>query len=381
MAKADVQPRGPAEPEEPRRPEEHIERAIARLYRFLGRNRWTRFPWAVVQTFSQAQGALLSGSMAYYTFLSLLPLLMVAGFVLGTLANRNQAMQQAVLTAVAQIFPGVSGQEILDQLIGARVAFGLFGLASLAYAGSGFIGAMTACMNRMWGVESGRNPVGQKGLNLLIVMLLTCVLLGSVGVTLWVVATARAALGEQANPFVEGLEQLSSPISTLIVLLLLYRLLPARKHSLLSQLPGAVFGALGFEALKWVFRLWADNSAGIAALPRSLVSVVLLLVWLGFFGQLILYGAAINVVISRRRSIWPGTRVPQLGPPAAGLAGASGSIAEAGLCTFILGLELGRFRAAVVKFDTSDQEARQPNNGPPRQCVSTGASMWRRPCR
>jgi membrane protein len=301
MAKADVQPRGPAEPEEPRRPEEHIERAIARMYRFLGRNRWTRFPWAVVQTFSQAQGALLSGSMAYYTFLSLLPLLMVAGFVLGTLANRNQAMQQAVLTAVAQIFPGVSGEEILDQLIGARVAFGLFGLASLAYAGSGFIGAMTACMNRMWGVESGRNPVGQKGLNLLIVMLLTCVLLGSVGVTLWVVATARAALGEQANPFVEGLEQLSSPISTLIVLLLLYRLLPARKHSLLSQLPGAVFGALGFEALKWVFRLWADNSAGIAALPRSLVSVVLLLVWLGFFGQLLLYGAAINVVRARQQ--------------------------------------------------------------------------------
>jgi len=116
-----------------------------------------------------------------------------------------------------------------------------------------------------------------------------------------VVATARAALGEQANPFVEGLEQLSSPMSTLVVVLLLYRLLPARKHSLLSQLPGAVFGALGFEVLKWVFRLWADNSAGIAALPRSLVSVVLLLVWLGFFGQLILYGAAINVVRDRQR--------------------------------------------------------------------------------
>ena len=37
-----------------------------RLYRFLADNRWTRFPWAVVQTFSKAEGA-LSGSMAYYT--------------------------------------------------------------------------------------------------------------------------------------------------------------------------------------------------------------------------------------------------------------------------------------------------------------------------
>ena len=46
MAKADA---------EPRSPEIHIEQAIGRLYRFLAGNRWTRFPWAVVQTFSRAE--------------------------------------------------------------------------------------------------------------------------------------------------------------------------------------------------------------------------------------------------------------------------------------------------------------------------------------
>ena len=310
MARADVQPRGPSEPREPREPgeprrprgpEARIERAIARMYRFLGRNRWTRFPWAVIQTFSRAQGALLSGSMAYYTFLSLLPLLMVAGFVLGTIANRNAAVQEAMLAAAAQIFPGISSREILDQLIGARVAFGVFGLASLAYAGSGFVGALTACMNRMWRVESGRNPIGQKALNLLVVMLLSLVLLASVGITIWVASTARQVLRDQSGVIVDVLEQVASPLSMLLVLLLLYRLLPARTLSWPGQLPGAVFGAIGFEVLKRAFRLWADNSAGIAALPRSLVSVVLLLVWLGFFGQLVLYGAALNVVADRKR--------------------------------------------------------------------------------
>jgi uncharacterized BrkB/YihY/UPF0761 family membrane protein len=85
------------------------------------------------------------------------------------------------------------------------------------------------------------------------------------------------------------------------VLLLLYRLLPARRHSWLSQVPGAVFGGVGFYLLKRGFDFWASHSAGIGALPRSLVSVTLLLVWLGFFGQLILYGAALNVVRDRRR--------------------------------------------------------------------------------
>jgi membrane protein len=307
MAKAEVEPRGP---------EQRIERAVGRLYRWLWTNRWTRFPWAVIQTFSRAQGALLSGSMAYYTFLSLLPLLMVAGFVLGTIANRNQAVRQAVLAVVAQMFPGVQGREVLDQLIGARVAFGVVGLASVAYAGSGFVGAMTACMNRMWEVESGRNPVGQKLVNLLVVIVLTTVLLGSVSVTLWAGATAKRVLPEEGGVVVEVLQQLASPASMLVVLLLLYRLLPARRHSWLSQLPGALFGAVGFEVLKRAFGLWANTSAGVAALPRSLVSVVLLLVWLGFFGQLVLYGAALNVVWDRQRR-----KVPLLPDPPGGADG------------------------------------------------------------
>ena len=72
----------------------HIEKGIDALYRALGQNRITRFPWAVIQTFSDGQGALLSGSMAYYTFLSLLPLLMIAGFTVGTVSQENQAARR-----------------------------------------------------------------------------------------------------------------------------------------------------------------------------------------------------------------------------------------------------------------------------------------------
>jgi membrane protein len=296
MAKADA---------EPRRPDVHIEQAIGRLYGFLATNRWTRFPWAVVQTFSKAEGALLSGSMAYYTFLSLLPLLMVAAFVLATVASPEPDAREAVAEALNQVFPGIGSEvfeEVIDQVIQNRAALGVFGLLSVAYAGSGFVGSMTACMNRMWRVPSGRNPVGQKIVNIVIVMLLGTVLLGSALLTIWVSATAQRALHlGPTSPVISMIEELAGPASMLIVLLLLYRLLPARRHSWLSQVPGAAFGAIGFYLLKRAFDYWAAQSAGIGALPRSLVSVVLLLVWLGFFGQLILYGAALNVVLDRRR--------------------------------------------------------------------------------
>jgi membrane protein len=299
MAKAEAEPRGP---------EARIERAIAWLYRLLANNRYTRFPWAVVQTFSQAQGALLSGSMAHYTFLSLLPLLIVAGVVIVNIAIfaiPEPNAERAVADALNQVFPGIGSDvfgEVIDQVIRNSRVLGVFGLLSVAYGSSGFVGAMTACMNRMWGVESGRNPVGQKLLNILIVVMLGSVLLGSALLTVWVTATAQATLDVAAtNPVILLIEEVAAPSSMALVLLLLYRLLPARRHSWLSQLPGALFGAVGFYLLKRAFDFWAGHSAGIAALPRSLVSVVLLLLWLGFFGQLILYGAALNVVLDRRR--------------------------------------------------------------------------------
>jgi membrane protein len=318
MAKAEPRERELPEPPEPEaedqgedrqltpveraaRAEAHVERTIARLYRWLERNRITRLPWAVVQTFSRAQGALLSGSMAYYTFLSLVPMLLLAAFVIATIARSNPQVGDAVSTAVGQILPGVQGQEVVDQIVGARVAFGVFGVLALAYAGSGFVGAMTACMNRMWGVETGRNPVGQKAFNIVIVVLLCVVLLGSVGLTFWVNYAARTVLGNEAGPLVTLTGTLASPFSMLVLLLLLYRLLPARKLSWLGQVPGAALGAIGVEVLKRGFTLWTERSVGVAALPRSLLSVVLLLVWLGLFGQLVLYGAALNVVLDRRR--------------------------------------------------------------------------------
>jgi membrane protein len=297
MAKVDVEPRGP---------EARIERAIAWLYRWLAANRLTRFPWAVIQTYSRAEGALLSGSMAYYTFLSMLPLVMVAAFVIGFIANANPNARQTVIGAFGEVFPGIDVASVLnpvlDQVIQNRAALGLFGLLSVAYASSGFVGSMTACMNRMWQVESGRNPVGQKLLNILVVILLGTVLLGSVSLTVWVSATAQATLNVgQGSPVIGVIEDIGGPTSMLIVLLLLYRLLPARRHSWMSQLPGALFGAIGIEVLKRAFAYWTGHSTGISALPRSLVTVVLLLIWLGFFGQLILYGAALNVVRERQR--------------------------------------------------------------------------------
>lgn len=281
--------------------ERRIGSAVDHLYQRLRRNRITRTPWAVIQTFSRAQGALLSGSIAYYTFLSLLPLLLVTGFVIGTLSRGSAGVQDVMVRAVEQLLPGIEGREVLDQLIRSRVAFGLLGLFTAAFAGTGFVGSLTGSLNRIWEVPAGRNPVGQKVLNFLIVLMLGVVLLGSVGLTVWVAYLTRLTFGSDTGPVARLIEIVVSPVSLFLVLLSLYRLLPARTLSWRSQVPGAAFAAVGIELLKRGFTFWAQHSSGVASLPRTLLSVVLLLVWLGFFSQMLLYGAALNAVRFRKR--------------------------------------------------------------------------------
>lgn len=280
--------------------ESRIERRVGALYDWLGDNRFTRGPWAVIQVFSEAQGALMSGSMAYYTFLSVLPLLMCSGVVIATLARFDLDVRRTLVEAVEAAFPTANGGEVLDQLIGARLTVGLVGVVTLAYAGTGFIGGLTACLNRMWGVPTGRNPIGQKVVNACAVLLLVTVLVGSMGLSLGAGYLAQEAFGHDARWFVAGLDLLAAPLALFVVLVLLFRLLPARPLTWRSQLPGAAFTTAGTEVLKRGFTLWADRSGGIDTLPRSLVSVVLLLVWLGLFSQLILYGAAVNVTRAGR---------------------------------------------------------------------------------
>jgi membrane protein len=274
---------------------------VDRLYAGLERNRVTRFPWAVIQIFSDAQGALLSGSMAYYTFLSLLPLLLVIGSVIGTLSSFNVDLRLDLMSALDNVFPRGYGSVIVNQLIESRAAFGAFGFLAVAYGASGFVGSLTACLNRMWEVEAGRNPVGQKVVNLFIVTMLGAALLTSAALTVWVNSLATMIVGAEAGTTARVVDRLLGPVLLFLVLLVIYRALPARSLPWRSQIPGAIFGAIGIEVIKRIFALWTENSAGVSVLPRSLLSAVLLLVWLGFFAQLVLYGAALNVELERRR--------------------------------------------------------------------------------
>lgn len=80
--------------------------------------------------------------------------------------------------------------------------------------------------------------------------------------------------------------------------LLLYMHLPARKATLRSQLPGAVFASLGWALFSFVFSIYMSKSSNYTNLYGGLGAVLLFLLWLYVLMYILFLGAEINYFLS-----------------------------------------------------------------------------------
>lgn len=102
-------------------------------------------------------------------------------------------------------------------------------------------------------------------------------------------------------PFEEPPEFLTSAmryvllfVMALVLFLLLYTLLPATNQTPLSQLPGALAAAAGWEIFSFFFSLYARYSVNLNAFYGSLFTVVVLLLWIYWCIYILLIGDFVN---------------------------------------------------------------------------------------
>src|SRR6201996_4370204 len=95
-----------------------------RIDRFQCDHAWTGFPLAVVYKFFDDQGNYLAALIAYYAFVSLFPLLLLAATVLGYVLSDDPGLQQHILSSTLSQFP-VVGDQLQDP---SRIGGGAAGL-------------------------------------------------------------------------------------------------------------------------------------------------------------------------------------------------------------------------------------------------------------
>lgn len=79
-----------------------------------------------------------------------------------------------------------------------------------------------------------------------------------------------------------------------LVFLVLYRYLPNRRASLKSQVPGAFLTAVAWSVFSYLFSLYFTFFPDFSIMYGSLSTLILVMVWLYFCMNLLLYGAEIN---------------------------------------------------------------------------------------
>jgi len=269
---------------------------------------WRRFQatslWAAWKRYSDSRGSLLAGGVGYFAFFSLIPALLLAFTVFGLVLRGQPDLLAQVKDAINEQLPGfIKTPDNPDGTIDVKApsgqalsVAGLVSLAGLAWAGTGWLGAIRDAIRQIFGVE------GAPG-NFVLAKLRDLAVLLMLGVAILLSATVGAVAGAGAR-WLAGLIGLGDQgwILTVVafvvgvaldasIIMLMLRVLTGVDVPWRGLRNAAIFGGLGLTILKKLASVLLGLAAGNPA-AATFGAVVGLLLWLNYMSRIILVSAA-----------------------------------------------------------------------------------------
>lgn len=262
------------------------------------------------QEWLKDNGPRMGAALAFYSVLSIAPLLLIAVAFTGFFFD--QAIAREHLERQMSDLVGKEGAGAVKVMLesgtkeGGKLAT-LLGIATLLFGASGVFGELQAAMDAVWDVKP--KPMGVWGF--LRARFLSFAMVISIGFLLLIsliISTLIAGLHASLQGAVPQLEFLwhttSSLITLLIVTLLfafIFKLLPDAKVAWRDVWFGAFLTAALFSVGKLAISLYLGKS-GLASGYGAAGSLVVLIVWVYYSSQILFFGAEITHVIARRRT-------------------------------------------------------------------------------
>lgn len=266
------------------------------------------------RTFSKRGGRILGGAIAFYSLLSIAPLLLIAIHAAGLLTTEGRA-REALSHDLARWIGEGGARTIVTLLVRADGSRGLsvgsaLSIGLLLYASTRLFGALEFSLHQMWGVQP-RSTVGLKGLAksqlrkraFRFLMVLLC---GAILVALVVLKTTLAAASEviggrlDVRPLWHVVELTSSFVITAALFLAVFRVLPEVKLALEDAVVGALTTAVLFTLGSAGIGYWIGRK-GIESTWGAAGSIVMLMVWVHYSAQIFFLGAAFTAARARAR--------------------------------------------------------------------------------
>ena len=248
--------------------------------------------------------------MAYYTVFSLAPLLMIA-IAMASLAFDREAARDQIL-AQLQDLVGPTGAKAIEAMLqnasspASGVIATIIGVITLFVGASGVFGELQASLNTIWDVPEREGGgiwrfIKNRFLSVLMVLGTGFLLLVSLILSAGIAAAGSFLLG--VLPLPEGVLHVMNFALSLgmitVLFALIYKVLPDAPIAWRDVWTGALLTAFLFEIGKLLIGLYIGK-ANFASSYGAAGSLVIILVWVYYSTQILLFGAEFTEVYAKQ---------------------------------------------------------------------------------
>lgn len=238
---------------------------------------------------------------AYFFMLCMIPIILL----LLTMVQYTPVTKADVMTAVIQVFPA-SVDSLITSIVNQvyNQSTGIIPITiivALWSAGKGVL-AMTSGLNCIYGCRETRNYIFLRiratiYTVMFIIVIILLLVLSVFGNTLNLFIAGHIPFLKKISDWLIMSRTFITPTVLVVFSLMIYRFLPNRRGRFWDQLPGAMFAAVGWMVVSWVFSIYLDVFEGFSSMYGSLTTIVLIMLWMYFCMYCILLGAEMNVLL------------------------------------------------------------------------------------
>jgi membrane protein len=265
----------------------------------------------------------LGASLAFYTLLSLTPLLLVVVSVAGLVFGEKAAEGQIVFQI--RSLAGAQGAKAIQALLeGTRntthgLIATLIGLLTLLFGASGVLVELRDALNTIWetpapatsAVRSIVQMLKERLFSFALVLAIGFLLLVSLVVNAWI--AALGTFSSQWLPLPETVLQTANSLLSFLVITglfaAIYKIMPDARIEWRDVLLGAAVTSLLFTLGKLLIGLYLGKAA-LASTYGAAASVVALIVWVYYSSQIFFFGAEFTKLFAARYGSQP-SRYPE----------------------------------------------------------------------
>lgn len=266
--------------------------------------------------FSDVDAGTHASSIAYFTFLSLIPLLALCVSIVSMVGIGEQEVTAFFAALVPEALDDLVAELVSDAFARSGLAFSLSTITLLWSASRG-MSALRSGLNAAFAVQEDRNFPTVVVISVVAAIVLG-ILLAAAMYLIFSGVISRVLSGLVPGvQYQEGLLDFLVAIAVVAMSILMFGLcyahLPAGTRRFSTQLPGAALAAFGCGALALGFRIYVDNFSNFTVVYGGIATAALLLMWMYFISSILIVGGFVNRMLAEGKLKVSGAQAGEAG--------------------------------------------------------------------